>query len=71
MPEKGCVLLAQPHALFVEQPHLHRGVVLVLDHDPETQGTVGLLLDRPTNRTIADLLSRRRLLVASHADPGH
>ena len=27
VPEKGCVLLAQPHAVFVEQPHLNRGAV--------------------------------------------
>ena len=40
VPEKGCVLLAQPHAVFVEQPHLNRGAVLVLEHDPTTCGTM-------------------------------
>ena len=58
VPERGCVLLAQPHAIFPEQPLLRRAVVLVLEHS-ETEGTVGLLMQRPANRTIADLLARR------------
>eukprot|EP00966_Prymnesium_polylepis_P089516 2072298-Prymnesium_polylepis.1 len=60
-PEPGCVLLAQPHALFPDQPHLHRGVVLVVQHDA-THGTIGLLLSCAANRTVGDLLSRRKQL---------
>lgn len=59
VPEPGCVLLAQPHALLADQPVLHRAVVLVLEHD-EVSGTVGLLLDTPTNATLGQLLKRRR-----------
>ena len=59
VPERGCVLLAQPGALFPEQPLLHRAAVLVLEHC-ESEGTVGLLLDRPTKRTVAHLLDRRK-----------
>jgi len=58
VPEPGCLLLAQPHALLVEQPILHRAVVLVLEHD-EKRGTVGLLLDTPADATLGDLLKRR------------
>ncbi|KAL1504582.1 hypothetical protein AB1Y20_008367 [Prymnesium parvum] len=58
-PEPGCVLLAQPHGLFPDQPHLHRAVVLVVLHD-ESQGTVGLLLGCGTNRTVGDVLRRTK-----------
>ena len=56
--ERGCVLLAQPGAIFPEQPLMHRAAVLVLEHS-ETRGTVGILLERPTNRTLASLLERK------------
>lgn len=59
VPEPGCLLLAQPHALLADQPVLHRAVVLVLEHDEEC-GTVGLLLDTPANATLGQLLKRRR-----------
>lgn len=59
VPEPGCLLLAQPHALLADQPVLHRAVVLVLEHDEES-GTVGLLLDTPANATLGQLLKRRR-----------
>ena len=58
VPERGCVLLAQPHALFPEQPLMHRAAVLVLEHD-DVNGTVGLLLERDSARRIGDLLKRR------------
>lgn len=58
VPERGCVLLAQPHAIFPEQPLLRRAAVLVLEHS-DAEGTVGLLLNRPANRTVGDLLKRR------------
>ena len=45
VPKRGCVLLAQPHALFPAQPLMHRAAVLVLEHD-DVNGTVGLLLER-------------------------
>ena len=57
MPEPGCLLLAQPHALLVEQPILHRAVVLVIEHD-EQRGTIGILLDTPANATLGQLLKR-------------
>ena len=57
--ERGCVLLAQPGAIFPEQPLMHRAAVLVLEHS-EDRGTVGLLLERPTNRSIASLLERKK-----------
>ena len=59
MPESGCVLLAQPGAIFPEQPLLHRAAVLVLEYS-EVTGTVGLLLGRSTNRTVAALLEKRK-----------
>ena len=58
VPERGCVLLAQPHALFPEQPLMHRAAVLVLEHD-DVNGTVGLLLERDSARRVGDLLKRR------------
>ena len=58
VPERGCVLLAQPHAIFPDQPLLHRAAVLVLEHSEEG-GTVGVLLQRSTNRTVSALLARR------------
>ena len=58
MPERGCVLLAQPGAIFPEQPLLHRAAVLVLEHSQDA-GTIGVLLERPTNRTLSHLLARR------------
>ena len=58
VPERGCVLLAQPHAIFPDQPLLHRAAVLVLEHSEEA-GTVGVLLQRSTNRTVGALLARK------------
>ena len=58
-PEPGCLLLAQPHAhIVVEEPLMHRAVVLVLEHDA-ARGTVGLLLDTPANATVSQMLRRR------------
>ena len=57
--ERGCVLLAQPGTIFPEQPLMHRAAVLVLEHSAD-YGTIGVLLERPTNKTLQSLLARRR-----------
>ena len=60
VPERGCVLLVQPGAIFPEQPLLHRAAVLLLEHSSEKGGgTVGLLLGRSTNVTVSKLLEKR------------
>ena len=59
--------LAQPGALFPDQPLLHRSVVLVLEHS-EASGTIGLLLDRPSNRTVGHLLQKRKPFLKVSSD---
>ncbi|MCA9126601.1 MAG: YqgE/AlgH family protein [Planctomycetales bacterium] len=48
---QGKALVASP---YLTDPHFLRSVVYVLQHDD--QGAIGLLLNRPTNRTIGELL---------------
>lgn len=49
---RGCFLVASPHLL--DQNFL-RSVVLIIQHDG--QGAFGVVLNRPSNNTIADLWS--------------
>ena len=53
VPEPGCLLLAQPHAIFAQQPWLRRSAILVLTHSP-SNGTTGLLLRRSANVTLGE-----------------
>ena len=56
--ERGCAPLAQPGTIFPEQPLMHRAAVLVLEHSAD-YGTIGVLLERPTNKTLQSLARRR------------
>jgi putative transcriptional regulator len=47
----GCLLVASPELL---DPNFSRAVVLIVNHDQ--QGSFGLVLNRPLDRTLADVL---------------
>ena len=47
---KGHFLVASPH---LADPNFYRSVVLIVQHDEE--GAFGVVLNRPTNNTVADL----------------
>lgn len=49
-PAKGMLLVSEP---FLPDPHFHRSVVLLVEHNEE--GTVGLVLNQPTELSISDL----------------
>ena len=49
-PEKGTLLVSEP---FLPDPHFHRSVVLLVEHNDE--GTVGLVLNQETDLIISDL----------------
>jgi putative transcriptional regulator len=49
--EKGVLLVASPS---LEDPNFRQAVVLVVDHGPE--GTIGLILNRPTNVLLSKAL---------------
>ncbi len=50
-PGEGFLLVASPDLL---DPNFHRSVVLILSHDD--QGSFGLVLNRPTDRRLGDVL---------------
>ncbi len=49
----GSLLLAHPN---LKDPHFRQSVVLLAAHEKE-QGSVGIILNRPTNKTLAQLHS--------------
>lgn len=49
--EKGTVLLAEP---FSEDPYFKRAVILMCEHHP--QGSLGFILNKPTDLMINDLM---------------
>jgi len=51
--ESGSILLAQPGSRFgLRQQYFHKAVVLIIRHDKD--GTIGLILNRPTARVAQD-----------------
>jgi len=55
--EKGTVLLSQHSSRYaLRQQYFHKAVILIVQHDAE--GTVGLILNRPTARSLADVSIR-------------
>jgi putative transcriptional regulator len=51
-PKPGDLLIAEP---FMGDPHFDRSVVLLTEHDDQ-QGSVGFVLNRPTQHTLGELL---------------
>ena len=69
-PEPGCLLLAKPNVRFVNDPAKMLSVVLLLSHS-ESDGTVGLALNRPTDHKLSKVLDGGRLLEAFGDRPIH
>jgi len=63
---KGHFLVASPH---LADPNFFRSVVLMLQHDEG--GAFGVVLNRPTNNTIADVWSLVSQLPCDSRDPVH
>jgi putative transcriptional regulator len=63
---KGRFLVASPH---LADPNFFRSVVLMIQHDEE--GAFGVVLNRPTNNTIADLWELISQLPCDNQDPVH
>lgn len=53
LPEKGCLLLANPRQ-FQFQQQFEQSVLLLVEHDPQ-HGSWGVLLNRPSCYTLGDL----------------
>ncbi len=51
-PSRGCLLLAKP---TVDDDCFKRAVILVIDHDAE--GSMGVIVNRPTDYTLADVIT--------------
>lgn len=56
---RGRLLVATP---LILDPNFERTVVLVIDHDPD-EGTVGVVVNRPTDLDVADVLEPWREVV--------
>lgn len=52
-PELGCLIIAREDLFTQSQQYFHRAVMVVIQHDQE--GTVGLILNRPTIFTMGDV----------------
>lgn len=52
-PELGCLIIAKENLFTQQQQYFYRAVMLVIQHDED--GTVGLILNRPTTFTMGDL----------------
>ncbi|MHB0956039.1 MAG: YqgE/AlgH family protein [Pirellulaceae bacterium] len=63
---QGHFLVASPH---LADPNFFRSVVLMIQHDEE--GAFGVVLNRPTNNTIADLWKLITELPCENRDPIH
>lgn len=63
---RGCFLVASPH--LMDQNFL-RSVVLIIQHDE--QGAFGVVLNRPTNNTIAELWRLVSETPCENASPVH
>ncbi len=63
---KGHFLVASPH---LSDPNFYRSVVLMIQHDE--QGAFGVVLNRPTNSTIADLWELISQGPCENRDPVH
>ena len=63
---KGHFLVASPH---LADPNFFRSVVLMLQHDEE--GAFGVVLNRPTNNTVADVWSLVSQLPCDSREPVH
>lgn len=50
-PRKGSLLIAEP---FMDDPHFKRGVVMLCEHNES--GTFGLVLTRPTELMLGDVM---------------
>ncbi|CEM08043.1 unnamed protein product [Vitrella brassicaformis CCMP3155] len=55
MPEKGCLLLACP-GKFPFQQYFNRAVVFITDYGDSTPYTCGIILNRPTEFTLGELM---------------
>ena len=63
---QGHLLIAAPQLL---DPNFHRSVVLLVEHN--THGALGLILNRPTNTTIASVWSQASETPCRHDLPIH
>ena len=52
-PELGCLIVANENLFTQQQQYFYRAVILVIQHDQD--GTVGLILNRPTTFAMGDL----------------
>lgn len=52
-PEPGCLVLAKEGRFTRRQQYFYRAAILVIQHGRE--GTVGLILNRPTTFTMGDV----------------
>ena len=52
-PEAGAVLIAHPLLFTTSQTYFHQSVVLLISHGPD--GSAGLILNKPSQYTLADV----------------
>ena len=70
-PERGCLLVAQPDVYFKDNSLLHKSVLLLLEHDDELGGSLAIMLNRPTDNALADVLMQDTLIRAFGSQPLH
>eukprot|EP00898_Chlorokybus_atmophyticus_P003290 jgi/Chlat1/3962/Chrsp26S04207 len=52
-PETGCILMAHPSQFTQFQTYFHQAVIYIFDH--RASGSAGLIINKPTERTIGSL----------------
>lgn len=57
-PERGCLLLAHPLMFSDTQTYFNQSVIFMLEHD-DTQGSYGLILNRPSRFRISEALRQQ------------
>ena len=65
-PELGCLIIAKEDMFTQQQQYFYRAVALVIQHGDD--GTVALILNRPTTLTMGDVCTGDLLRVPGMED---